>query len=562
MLKLRYFEVRNFGIDRYLNEILTFKNAIFCHNRAMFLPLGFGGRFPSLPWFTLILSALLWLIHDSHGKKLMAAMEKNFDEQISAFMSSKGAYEAASSLCRSKETPSFIPRDERANFAIVRSKTCSSFLENENLARPWNENERLLFGYLLHLHIQKKVIPHAEFVLAADTFSRNIASFIRDHGLLSKDTVSLKTVLYSTLLHGDWSHLFSNILFLLLVGCLVELRRSSLMAGLVFFVGGGLGALAHFFFVKDHSAALVGASGGIFALAGLFTAYFWRFRMKFLFFVVPPFYRTFHANALLILPLSFFVREFISGVNSIALGGSGDVAHWAHLGGFVFGLGVGLVQERMNPIEWPFLYAGEKEKLDAILSLSNPHERIHECNNLLKYNPENMYAVEKIIDDILTLLNQGHPLTPELKNTLKQHLPTLISVYQRRGQADKAFRHVPKIPLSLPLSEVLDRSSQSNLMSLIRWSERHNLPWTLLRAYDLWLTRFANSNKLAQSYGVVESILNTLPSDSKTIIRLDTFLRSSHKSPFLTLYRSKLDALLGHRKIHQTLEDFERKNIA
>lgn len=43
----------------------------------MFLPLGFGGRFPSLPWFTITLCLLLYVVHEYHGKNLMEAMNKN-----------------------------------------------------------------------------------------------------------------------------------------------------------------------------------------------------------------------------------------------------------------------------------------------------------------------------------------------------------------------------------------------------------------------------------------------------------------------------------------------------
>ena len=143
--------------------------------------------------------------------------------------------------------------------------------------------------------------------------------------------------LFSSLfMHGNSTHLLTNVLFLFIFGGKVE---AILGHGryLVLFLVGGIGAnLIYFSFAPSSTIPLIGASG---AIAGVMAAYFSLFpRQRFitLFIIV------------------WVVLQFLYGIHAAVnhLVGTSGMAWWAHVGGFLLGLvlirflappGVGLI---------------------------------------------------------------------------------------------------------------------------------------------------------------------------------------------------------------------------
>jgi membrane associated rhomboid family serine protease len=149
----------------------------------------------------------------------------------------------------------------------------------------------------------------------------------------------LLTVLTSMFLHGSWTHLLGNMLFLWIFGNNVEDSMGRLRY-LVFYVVAGVVATAAQSVVTlglasdaDARIANVGASG---AIAGVLGAYFVllphaRVLTLLGFFVIE-------VPALVVLGL-WFVFQLWSGSASFAHPEQGGgVAFFAHIGGFVFGL--------------------------------------------------------------------------------------------------------------------------------------------------------------------------------------------------------------------------------
>ena len=147
------------------------------------------------------------------------------------------------------------------------------------------------------------------------------------------------TVLTSMFMHGGWGHLAGNMLFLYIFGDNVE---DSVGHGryAAFYLLAGVGAAAAQIGVDPASPVpMVGASG---AIAGVLGAYMVLHPSAPITILVPP-------------PLLFFIGFFIelpawlvaggwfawqvmSGVGSLGSAGSGGVAFFAHVGGFVAGL--------------------------------------------------------------------------------------------------------------------------------------------------------------------------------------------------------------------------------
>jgi membrane associated rhomboid family serine protease len=148
-------------------------------------------------------------------------------------------------------------------------------------------------------------------------------------------------VLYSMFLHGSLLHIAGNMLFLWIFGNNIEdiLGRVAYIG--FYLLAGIVAALAHIAVQPDSTVPIVGASGAIAGVMGAYMVLFPNVRIRSLlilgFFVL---FRDLQAKWLLGF---WFVLQFFTAPGS-------GVAWVAHVGGFVFGLVVGLfLRTRARP---------------------------------------------------------------------------------------------------------------------------------------------------------------------------------------------------------------------
>lgn len=521
----------------------------------MFLPLGFGGRFPRFPWVTTTLCLVIFLMHHFYGRMTMERVEAAYMNVYYKTVLHPKYPEIVAGFCDDKKLPPELQADLREAFSEIAKSECVPTQElKANIAKFVKEHAEFNTAFVL-----RAILPHGQFFGLESEMKRGLAqikNLQRETGLYTADNRGGFPLLMSQFLHADWTHLLGNLLVLFLVGCLVECRRSPWIMLGTFFVGGSLGFILHSSFASAGDLSyLVGASAGIAAVSGLFTAFFFRFRMKFVFFVVPPFYKTFHASSLVILPLTFYASDVL---NSISHGVDSSVAHVAHLGGSLFGLLVGLGFEKLRPIRWPLLYAFEDAELKGIEADPNPHERIHRALALLKINPENMLAAERVCEETLRLISQGYPVTPEFSELLRQHVPTLMSVYTRLKNPDKAFELLPQIPTQVSFASILDRSSQPTLVAGMKWAQSRGDSWTLLRLYETWATRFAGHKRRMAALSDVGHIIAALEKTPENYRKLSQLYHTSPQGPLASIYHQSLVSMYQALSEHS----LERNNAA
>lgn len=148
----------------------------------------------------------------------------------------------------------------------------------------------------------------------------------------------------SLFIHGGFLHLAYNMVFLWLFGSALEDALGRVKYILIYLASGLVSCVVHglitkFFVPGMQAIPLVGASGAIAGLLGLFILRFYKdkidvFWLFWLIFIV--FRGTFSVSSLVGLG-AWITIEIFSGVQQIVSGGSG-VAHWAHIGGFMFGM--------------------------------------------------------------------------------------------------------------------------------------------------------------------------------------------------------------------------------
>src|SRR5688572_10984991 len=138
------------------------------------------------------------------------------------------------------------------------------------------------------------------------------------------------TPLSSALVHGGWTHLIVNMLMLLYAGSQVE--RIIGGSGLLFaYIAGALAAAAAQFAVEPQSVVpMIGASGAISALFGLFALFYGRPKQ------LTSNMRVNRWIHVLWLLATWVVLQWLTGVLAGAQGVL--LATPAHIGGFIAGL--------------------------------------------------------------------------------------------------------------------------------------------------------------------------------------------------------------------------------
>jgi len=227
-------------------------------------------------------------------------------------------------------------------------------------------------------------------------------SVLNRFGLIPREMNRVHTFFTHLFLHAGIWHLLGNMLFLWIVGCLLEDSWGRIPFLAFYIAGGALAGLAHCSQDPSSSMALVGASGAIAAAMGAFTIRHFLTKIKFFYFFLfffKPYAGTFHLPAFVFLPFWFMSQVALHYLNG-AMGGGSNVAYMAHIGGFSVGLLTALAV-RFTGLEERFLAPSVRKTQVKAGVLKDPRfERA--CELLERGNRESARALfNKLLDDRL-----------------------------------------------------------------------------------------------------------------------------------------------------------------
>jgi membrane associated rhomboid family serine protease len=157
------------------------------------------------------------------------------------------------------------------------------------------------------------------------------------------------SIVLSMFLHTGWFHLGANMLFLWIFGNNIEDHLGRARFVLFYLLGGFVATVAHVLAQPNSTIPVLGASGAIAAVMGAYLVWFPNARITSLFVIIPVVIR---AKWWL---LFWFGLQFFTGPNS-------GVAWVAHVGGFVFGVVMGLLvrlTDRGQDVLWTSDHRGE-----------------------------------------------------------------------------------------------------------------------------------------------------------------------------------------------------------
>jgi membrane associated rhomboid family serine protease len=139
-------------------------------------------------------------------------------------------------------------------------------------------------------------------------------------------------------LHGGWLHLVFNMWTLWLFGPTVEDRLGHGRYLVFYFCCGIAASLAQVVFNLSSTTPVLGASG---AIAGVLGCYLGLFPFARVIVLVPILFLPlfFPVPAAVLIGLWFLIQVFEGVSDLVTASSGGGVAYWAHIGGFIVGLG-------------------------------------------------------------------------------------------------------------------------------------------------------------------------------------------------------------------------------
>ena len=163
------------------------------------------------------------------------------------------------------------------------------------------------------------------------------SNYIHSHGFIP-NKFEIKTIFSSMFMHGGVVHITSNMWFLYIFGDNIE----SILGHLKFFgfylMCGIFAAITQFLFNPSSSIPMVGASGAIAGVLGAYMIKFPKARVHVLA-IIFIFITTIVVPAQIVLGIWFLI-QLSNGLSSIGIDTNGGVAWFAHIGGFIAGVGL------------------------------------------------------------------------------------------------------------------------------------------------------------------------------------------------------------------------------
>jgi membrane associated rhomboid family serine protease len=158
--------------------------------------------------------------------------------------------------------------------------------------------------------------------------------------MASINAANITDIFTSMFMHSGIAHLAGNMLYLWIFGDNVEDRLGRFGYLVFYLVGGVIASITHILTNPGSQIPTVGASGAIAAVLGAYLVMYPQSRVA-TFIPLGFFMRLTMLPASIVLGL-WFVLQLFNGFLSLGGPDVGGVAFWAHIGGFVCGVVVGL----------------------------------------------------------------------------------------------------------------------------------------------------------------------------------------------------------------------------
>ena len=197
--------------------------------------------------------------------------------------------------------------------------------QNREVADPWDAHMRV---------VDDPLVLQREMDSLGEQFVKLEHDSILEHCAFIPARPNPIAYITANFLHGGWMHIIGNMWFLWLAGAILEDTWGRVIYPIFYLLSGAMALQFYAWASPGSIVPTLGASGAVAALMGAFLVRYpkTKIEMLWLFGFGVRSYR-FHARAYGLLPI-WLAMEIFSGA---LFGSSSGVAHWAHVGGFIFG---------------------------------------------------------------------------------------------------------------------------------------------------------------------------------------------------------------------------------
>jgi len=305
------------------------------------------------------------------------------------------------------------------------------------------------------------------------------------------------------------------LLFLWIAGTALEERWGMPLFIFLYFTGGISAAFIQEAVSSVRGFGVVGASGAVAALMGAFLIRHYKMPIR-MFYFIFLIYRirtgTFSAPAWLMLGL-WLLQVVFSILLTIGVKSQGGVAHWAHMGGFIFGLGAAaLIAKTKIASRWEKEAENTSGGIDVNLEEANKlfnQGQIEESKKIferiLQQNPKHLGVLQGILHVYDYLEEKGK--IPSLRLQA-------ISSAQQSGKFDLANKML------------LDHQAEFNLQI---FSDNH------LILYAQILTNNQQYEEAVKTYANLIDTRKASPHRGKAIFQAAKLLKTQLNKPALAL---------------------------
>ena len=260
----------------------------------------------------------------------------------------------------------------------------------EHHPRDWakvqNPNHKAIDAWEVHIRqVEEPAELQQEMDSLCDEYSKLSANSLAEQYAFVPAHPNPISYLTANFLHGGWLHLIGNMWFLWLAGFVLEDAWGRPLYAVIYLIAGAAALQFHAWLNPGSIVPTLGASGAVAALMGAFLVRFPKMKIEMMWTIF--FFRryTFKAPAWGLLPL-WLLMEVLYGT---LFGQASGTAHWAHVGGFLFGAVAALalrysgLEHKMNQaIESEVSWQNDPEIVQASEMVSN--EQLDQALPILK----------------------------------------------------------------------------------------------------------------------------------------------------------------------------------
>ncbi|OUR97069.1 hypothetical protein A9Q84_12110 [Halobacteriovorax marinus] len=389
-----------------------------------------------------------------------------------------------------------------------------------NIAKVLNFKKRLKDDHENFSHLKS----YDNFLVLKNQRLSKLTSIHKTFNHLTLSNINFKSVLNAIFSHANLSHLFANLLGLIVFGIYAEARMGKAHYFLSYLISGTLGIILYVLTSKSMiEGFILGASANVYATMGVFYALFFHHKMKMLFIF-------FFKNMKVQLPVkSYFILFFVISEFTLLASNSDGVAHGAHAYGFIFGGLYGLVWSRKNKIPRHFLY-NEEYKNWTHIKKNGPDDDLVQCEQILKYNSDNFTVKNYILKTVIESYHKNQSILSSESALFKRTFVETIDQLMKKRDVDKVNKLISICPRPILPYPLFQNLTQKELLIIVDKSIDQKYFFMTLLAMNSYMTKYPRSKNVKPMLKTMKSVLHVYKIEEnnlKDMVFLESYSKTS-----------------------------------